>query len=345
MTDRCKKQECIPVGCIPAAHRPYAGVCLGGCLLRGCLLLGHLLPGGLLREGCVSQHALRQTPSVDRHTLVKILPWPNFVAAGNYLCGNEVQNVSRTIQFSAIITNCITYSYYLAAGLGWPSITVIWCDQNYRNVLTVWPICLGRITMKIGGRMKTSKGSEIRLTWGPLLYSTRLLIYIQQDAKWPLINCTGAGGLGGCYTERSKLNRFEHVWGRVSIQIGPSWTSLNMSGVGGPCTVKSNSVWVMVPRTPPPIWTARLTDTHDRKHHRPATSLTSGNKEVQQSEFYNLRNLTRSSGRDVQWGAVVNWIWRGQNSGLIFFHAKLLILLSYRQHWSKSGLLLSTPQI
>ena len=38
--------------------------------------------------GWVSQHALRQTPlapPVDRQTLVKILPWPNFIAAGkNY---------------------------------------------------------------------------------------------------------------------------------------------------------------------------------------------------------------------------------------------------------------------
>ena len=44
-------------------------------------------PGGsapALGGGGVSQHALRQTPPpVDRHTLVKILPWPNFVAAGN----------------------------------------------------------------------------------------------------------------------------------------------------------------------------------------------------------------------------------------------------------------------
>ena len=35
-----------------------------------------LVPGG-------SQHALRQNPPpVDRHTPVKTLPWPNFVAAG-----------------------------------------------------------------------------------------------------------------------------------------------------------------------------------------------------------------------------------------------------------------------
>ena len=59
----------------------WGGVCSGGVCSRGeCLLLGGcLLPGG------ISQHALRQTPlpPVDRQTPVKILPWPNFVAAGN----------------------------------------------------------------------------------------------------------------------------------------------------------------------------------------------------------------------------------------------------------------------
>ena len=67
-----------------------------GCLLPGgCLLQGGVCSrgeGGAWSGGCVpglggvSQHALRQTPLppiVDRHTLVNILPWPNFVAAGN----------------------------------------------------------------------------------------------------------------------------------------------------------------------------------------------------------------------------------------------------------------------
>ena len=104
------EQECIPVGCVPAARRPYAGVCfpggsaLGGVCSGGCLVWGEggSAPGGGgwrgggWREGgrgmgvlgrgggWVSQHALRQTPlpPVDRHTPMKILPWPNFVAAG-----------------------------------------------------------------------------------------------------------------------------------------------------------------------------------------------------------------------------------------------------------------------
>ena len=50
------------------------GVWSGGCLLRG--VSG---PGGI--PACTEADT---PPSpVDRHTLVKTLPWPNFVAAGN----------------------------------------------------------------------------------------------------------------------------------------------------------------------------------------------------------------------------------------------------------------------
>ena len=84
------------VGYAPAARGPYAGVCIlgglvqgvsgpggvyvpRGCLLQGvgggCLVRGGLLPGGLVwgvsalggsGPGGVSQHALRQTPLVNR---------------------------------------------------------------------------------------------------------------------------------------------------------------------------------------------------------------------------------------------------------------------------------------
>ena len=42
--------------------------------------------GGVCSGGGISQHALRQTPlpPVDKQMPVKILPWPNFVAAGKY---------------------------------------------------------------------------------------------------------------------------------------------------------------------------------------------------------------------------------------------------------------------
>ena len=59
----------------------------GGCLLqgRGCLLPGGLVWGGLVGgvgyiPACSEADPL---PPVDRQTPVKILPWSNFVAAGN----------------------------------------------------------------------------------------------------------------------------------------------------------------------------------------------------------------------------------------------------------------------
>ena len=66
------KQECIPVGCVPAAIRPYGTVWSGGCLLRG--------------GRYPSMHWGRHPPPRGQnfwHMLVKILPWPNFVTAGN----------------------------------------------------------------------------------------------------------------------------------------------------------------------------------------------------------------------------------------------------------------------
>ena len=75
-------------GCLPGPGGGVSAWSKGG-LLRGgvCLVRG----GGW----CVSQHALRQTPSPlppcgqnSWHTLVKILAWPNFVAAGN----NDIWN-------------------------------------------------------------------------------------------------------------------------------------------------------------------------------------------------------------------------------------------------------------
>ena len=43
-----------------------------------------------------------QTPPVDRHTLVKILPWPNFVAAGN----NDMTNFWLGTRISATEDEC-----------------------------------------------------------------------------------------------------------------------------------------------------------------------------------------------------------------------------------------------
>ena len=62
------------------------GVCSrGGAWSGGSPWGGGAWSGGVSAlGGWASQHALRQTPSppVDRHTLVKTLPWPNLVKAG-----------------------------------------------------------------------------------------------------------------------------------------------------------------------------------------------------------------------------------------------------------------------
>ena len=65
------------------------GVCSWGVAARGggVSAPGEISSQRVCSQGGVSQHALRQTPPPcgqnSLHTLVKILPWPNFVAAGN----------------------------------------------------------------------------------------------------------------------------------------------------------------------------------------------------------------------------------------------------------------------
>ena len=79
------KQECIPVGCVPPAHWPWGCICPGGCTcLGGCTCprgvparRGGTCPGGVPAQGVVY---LGQN---SWHTLLKILPCPNFVAGGN----------------------------------------------------------------------------------------------------------------------------------------------------------------------------------------------------------------------------------------------------------------------
>ena len=68
------------------------GLVWGGVCSRG------VWSGGVCSQGGISQLALRQTPPVDRHTPVKILPWPNFVAAGNkmnHTCNNLYEKIQE----------------------------------------------------------------------------------------------------------------------------------------------------------------------------------------------------------------------------------------------------------
>ena len=99
-------------GLLPGGKVLWGGVTSRGGLLGGALLLGGLLPGG-----SISQHALRQTPPVDRQTPVKILPWPNFVAAGkNYTFWRTAHrigpslHVRKSVLACSIEIHCIQYS-------------------------------------------------------------------------------------------------------------------------------------------------------------------------------------------------------------------------------------------
>ena len=58
------------------------GVCLGGCLPRaGCLPRGVLMGVSASGLGGVFQHAMGQTPPMDRHTPVKTQPSQTFAGA------------------------------------------------------------------------------------------------------------------------------------------------------------------------------------------------------------------------------------------------------------------------
>ena len=96
-----------PGGCLVWGLSAPGGVCLvqggsasGGCLLRGVCSGGCLLQrgvcswgGGVFIPACTEADT---PPLVDRHTLVKILSWPNFVAAGkNYFRCNIKEPLNK----------------------------------------------------------------------------------------------------------------------------------------------------------------------------------------------------------------------------------------------------------
>ena len=70
----------------PGGSAP-GGVSGPGCLVRGDVSApgGSAPQGGLCWGVGIPACTEADTPPVDRHTPVKILPWPNFVAAGKEL--------------------------------------------------------------------------------------------------------------------------------------------------------------------------------------------------------------------------------------------------------------------
>ena len=102
---------CLVGGCLPGQGAAWSREVSGPGGVPG--------PGGLWScgggawSGGVSQHALRQTPlpPVDRHTLVKTLPWPNFVAAGkNDQCLFLVCSMLLPYLFSPKINADVTHA-------------------------------------------------------------------------------------------------------------------------------------------------------------------------------------------------------------------------------------------
>ena len=64
-------------GCLRGVSAPGGYAPGGWCLLLGGLsALGGLLPGGVCSWGVASQHALRETPPVNRMNDRQVLPWP-----------------------------------------------------------------------------------------------------------------------------------------------------------------------------------------------------------------------------------------------------------------------------
>ena len=103
-------------GCLLWGVAARGGVCSGGAP-GGVCSGGVSAPGGVCSRGVsalggggISQHALRQTtfpPPVDRQTPVKILPWPNFVAACKYIknCLQKSKTIDALV-LSGSSTHC-----------------------------------------------------------------------------------------------------------------------------------------------------------------------------------------------------------------------------------------------
>ena len=142
-----------PGGVVPGeGGLVMGGVCSGGCLFRGGWV-GCLVPGGY-----PSMHWGRHpSPPVDRYTLVKTLPWPNFVAAGN----------NSTCSYKTAIT-CPSLSapsngrVQISSGNGYNSVATYTCNTGYHLSGSSRRTC--QISRQWGGSQPTctSKFSHTR---------------------------------------------------------------------------------------------------------------------------------------------------------------------------------------
>ena len=85
MLESASRGVSAPGVSVPEGLLPGGGVCLEGVCFRGVSAPGGSAPGGSApRGGCIPACTETDTPLLtESQTPVKILPWPNFVAAGN----------------------------------------------------------------------------------------------------------------------------------------------------------------------------------------------------------------------------------------------------------------------
>ena len=91
---------CLVRGCVSGR----GGLCFQGVSGPGGWVGGYLVWGGVYPSMYWGRHP---SPPVDRQTPVKILPWPNFVAAGkNVLTDNHYEAIYGPVRVSAFPAEC-----------------------------------------------------------------------------------------------------------------------------------------------------------------------------------------------------------------------------------------------
>ena len=114
------KQECIPVGCVPPTHWLYFIVCAGGmcaahpppCMhpCHACpppphIPLPYMPPAMHTSLPCMPPATYPPSPCGQNswHSLLKILPCPNFVAGGNYIIARCTEVYEESLTSSNIL--------------------------------------------------------------------------------------------------------------------------------------------------------------------------------------------------------------------------------------------------
>ena len=128
-TNNLSQQDCIPVGCVPPAHWRYLPACSvpGGAWSGGCLLLG----------GLVSQHALRQTPPVNRIThACENITLPQFCCRRWKCLFDNINAISRPVGAPSPFIHRLHYSFMWST-FGLCIANVEW-SRTSNEILTIF---------------------------------------------------------------------------------------------------------------------------------------------------------------------------------------------------------------